>query len=120
MILPTGKIEFILKKSSLNGTFIAERAYYKKSTYRNLKLNFENGDLMYVSFENERSDNFTLKNALLNTQEECSISMGLNPQIMEFTNYYSYDRCIDGLLALKFLDSTNNQIILANKNAEIK
>ena len=119
-ILPFGNLEIPLERKKINGTFMAEKAYYKNFIFDNLKINFEKGFVHYISFENEIKENFILQNALMKSKTECFFVLGFNPKVSSYTNYYLYDTCIDENISMKFFDEDSHPIILSNINAEIK
>ena len=119
-ILPFGSQDIPLERKKINGTFIAEKAYYKNFIYENLKVNFEKGFVHYISFKEEGKENFILQNALMNSKTECFLTLGFNPKVISYTNYYLFDTCIDGNTSMKFFDGDSHPIILSNINAEIK
>ncbi|NQV19549.1 MAG: hypothetical protein HQ534_13545 [Armatimonadetes bacterium] len=119
-ILPFGNQDIPLERKKINGTFIAEKAYYKNFIFENLKINFEKGFVHYISFEKERKENFILQNALMKSKTECFLVLGFNPKATSYTNYYLFDTCIDGNTSMKFFDGGSHPIILSNINAEIK
>jgi len=119
-ILPFGNLEIPLERKKINGTFVAEKAYYKNFIFENLKINFEKGFVHYISFENERKENFFLQNALMKSKTECFLVIGFNPEVSSYINYYLYDTCIDENISMKFFDGDSRPIILSNINAEIK
>jgi len=119
-ILPAGVIEFPMDKASLDGVFFAEKIYYKNLIYDNVKLNFSDGVIRYISFKSEEKGNYNLQNTIMNSQKECYFSLGFNPEISDYTNFYLYDRCINGNISLKFFDQDSFPIVFSNLNAEIK
>ncbi|MCD4817387.1 MAG: hypothetical protein K8S23_01700 [Candidatus Cloacimonetes bacterium] len=120
VILPTGKIEMEVERSSLNGIYFAEKIYYKKNYYNSVKILFEDGDIRYLTFSEEKKGNFILENALMNSKMFCSISIGLNSGNRTLTNYYSYDRCIDKSVSFKFFDANEEPILVLNRQAIVK
>jgi leucyl aminopeptidase (aminopeptidase T) len=92
LVLPTGIIEFPINRESMNGIYFAEKIYYKDRNYNNIKIKFENGSIRYVAFKED---------------------------IKEYTNYFSYDRCIDGNISMKFFDKNSKPIFLSNINSKI-
>jgi hypothetical protein len=119
VILPTGKIEIEIERSTLNGIFFAEKIYYKKNYYDSVKMFFEDGDFRYLTFSEEKKGNFILENALMNSKMVCFISVGLNSGSRTLTNYYSYDRCIDKSVSFKFFDANEDPILALNRQAII-
>jgi len=119
-ILPAGVIEFPMDKISLDGIFIAEKVYYKDLTFENVKLNFIDGVIRFISFKTEEKGNYTLQNTIMNSQKECYFSLGFNLEITDFTDFYLYDRCINGNISLKFFDQDSFPIVFSNLNANIK
>lgn len=118
--IPTGIIEFPVKRDSVNGIFFAEKIYYKDKTYNNVKIKFEDGAVRYIVFKEDKKGNFHLQTELINSGEECSLTIGFNKDISSYTNFFSYDRCIDGNISIKFFDRNYNPIFISNMNAEIK
>jgi len=118
-ILPAGVIEFPMDKVSLDGVFIAEKVYYKDLIFNNVKLNFSDGVIRYISFKAEEKGNYSLQNTIMNSQKECYFSLGFNPEISDYTGFYLYDRCINGNISLKFFDQESFPIVFSNLNAEI-
>jgi leucyl aminopeptidase (aminopeptidase T) len=119
-VIPTGIIEFPIKRRSLNGVFFAEKIYYKEKTYNNVKLKFEDGTVRYVAFMEDKKGNFHLQNELINSHKECYITIGFNKSINSYTNYFSYDRCIDGNISIKFIDRQFHPLFISNMNSEIR
>ncbi|MCF7858637.1 MAG: hypothetical protein K9N07_04855 [Candidatus Cloacimonetes bacterium] len=119
IVLPTGIIEFPIVRESMNGIYFAEKIYYKKRNYNNVKIKFENGSIRYVAFKEDKKGNFHLQNELINSNKECFLTLGFNKDIKEYTNYFSYDRCIDGNISMKFLDKDSKPIFLSNLNSKI-
>lgn len=119
-VLPAGVIEFPLDKVSLDGVFFAEKIYYKNLIYENVKLSFSDGVIEYISFKTDEKGNYALQNTIMNSLKECYFSLGFNPEIHEYTNFYLYDRCIKGNISLKFFDNNSFPIVFSNVNAEIK
>ena len=120
IVLPAGVIEFPIDKNFLNGTFFAEKIYYKDLIYKNVKINFQEGAIRFVTFESGEKGNYQLQNAITNSQEESFFSTGFNSEISCYTNFYLYDRCINGNISLKFFDKESYPIVFSSKNAEIK
>jgi leucyl aminopeptidase (aminopeptidase T) len=120
IVIPTGIIEFPIKRESLNGVFFAEKIYYKEKTYNNVKLKFEDGTVRYVAFMEDKKGNFHLQNELINSHKECYITIGFNKSINSYTNYFSYDRCIDGNISIKFIDRQFHPLFISNMNSEIR
>lgn len=120
IVLPAGVIEFPIDKNFLNGTFFAEKIYYKNLIYKNVKINFLDGSVRFVSFEAGEKGNYRLQNAITSSQKESFFSIGFNSEISCYTNFYLYDRCINGNISLKFFDKESYPIVFSSKNAEIK
>ncbi|MDA3814616.1 MAG: hypothetical protein PF570_10240, partial [Candidatus Cloacimonetes bacterium] len=104
IFLPTGIIEFPIERESMNGIYFAEKIYYKEHNYNNVKIKFENGSIRYVAFKEDKKGNFHLQNELINSDEQCFLTLGFNQDIKEYTNYFSYDLCIEGKISMKFFD----------------
>ncbi len=119
-ILPVGVIEFPMDKISLEGTFFAEKVYYKELIFNNVKLNFSDGVIRYISFKAEDKGNYALQNKVMSSLKECYFSLGFNKHISEYTGFYLYDRCIRGNICLKFFDQESFPIVFSNVNTEIK
>ena len=119
VFIPTGIIEVPIERQSLNGVFFADKIYYKDKSYDNVKIKFENGTIRYVAFTKDVKGNYHLQSEFVNSLEECYLTIGFNKNIFEFTNYYSYDRCIDGNISLKFFDRSEHSIFVSNLKAEI-
>jgi len=119
LVLPTGIIEFPIERESMNGIYFAEKIYYKKRNYNNVKIKFENGSIRYVAFKEDKKGNFQLQNELINNDKDCFLTLGFNQDIKEYTNYFSYDRCIDGNISMKFFDKDSKPIFLSNLNSRI-
>jgi leucyl aminopeptidase (aminopeptidase T) len=120
LILPAGKVEFEINRVKLNGIFKAEKCYYESEYYDHVSIQFEQGEIRFVDFSEEKKGNFILQNALMNSKRQCFLSIGINPGSRTLTNYYSYDRCIDGNLSFKLLDSNSEPILFSNRNTMIK
>lgn len=119
LVLPTGIIEFPIEREHMNGIYFAEKIYYKDRNYNNIKIKFENGSIRYVAFKEDKKGNFHLQNELINNDKECYLTLGFNKEIQEYTNYFSYDRCIDGNISMKFFDKDSKPIFLSNINSKI-
>jgi len=119
LVLPTGIIEFPIERESMNGIYFAEKIYYKKRNYNNIKIKFENGSIRYVAFKEDKKGNFQLQNELINNDKDCFLTLGFNQDIKEYTNYFSYDRCIEGNISMKFFDKDSKPIFLSNLNSRI-
>ncbi len=119
IVLPTGIIEFPLVRESMNGIYFAEKIYYKDRNYNNIKIKFENGTIRYVAFKEDKKGNFHLQNELINNDKDCFLTLGFNQDIKEYTNYFSYDRCIEGNISMKFFDKNSKPIFLSNINSKI-
>ena len=119
-ILPAGVIEFPVDKISLEGIFQAEKVFYKDLVFNNVKLNFSDGVIRYISFKAEDKDNFALQSKIMSSQKECYFSLGFNEEITGYSGFYLYDRCIKGNISLKFFDQDSYPIVFSNLNAEIK
>jgi hypothetical protein len=119
-IIPAGIIVLPLDRSRLNGTFVAHYAYYQNVMLRNVKVNFKDGHIRFVTFQQENEDNFMFQNALMNSGEECYLSYGFNEAYCEPNGYYLYDQCIDGMVALKFIDNSNRPVMLSSIDALLK
>jgi leucyl aminopeptidase (aminopeptidase T) len=119
-ILPAGVIEFPLDKISLEGVFLAEKVYYRDLIFNNVKLNFTDGVIRYISFKVEDKGNYALQNKIMGSQKECYFSLGFNDRISDYTGFYLYDRCIQGNICLKFFDQDSFPIVFSNIKAEIK
>lgn len=119
-IIPAGIIVLPLDRSRLNGTFLAHYAYYQNTMLRNIKVNFKDGHIRFVTFQQEKEENFMFQNALMNSSEECYLSYGFNEACSEPTGYYLYDQCIDGMVALKFVDNSNKPVMLSSIDAVLK
>jgi leucyl aminopeptidase (aminopeptidase T) len=119
IVIPTGIMEIPINRSSLNGIFLADKVYYCDKTYDNVKIKFENGTIRYVAFSTDVKGNFYLQSELMNSIEECYLTIGFNREIRHFTNFFSYDRCIDGNVSLKFFDRNNKHIFMSSMLAEI-
>jgi leucyl aminopeptidase (aminopeptidase T) len=120
IILPTGKIEIEIDRDTIHGNFLAEKCYYKNEFYNQVAIQFQKGEINNILFTNENKGNFVLQNACMNSKRQCFLSLGMNPGSRTITNYYSYDRCIDGNLALKFADANGEPILFTNHNVNIK
>ncbi|MBN1948585.1 MAG: hypothetical protein JW784_02460, partial [Candidatus Cloacimonetes bacterium] len=120
IILPPGVIEFPFEKSSLNGSFLADRVYYKDQVYENVKISFSEGIVRFMTFHSEIQGNFQLQGKLINSQDECLLSLGFNEACQDFTNFYLYDRCLPGNICLKFFDNESYPVILASRKAVIR
>ena len=119
LILPTGKVEFFLDRESLDGIFTAERCYYQKDYYEQVSICFERGEIKYLNFAQEKKGNFKLQNAMMNSKMQIRLSIGINAGCRSYTNYYSYDRCIDGNISFKMIDRDSEPILFSNKNVII-
>ena len=119
LVLPTGIIEFPIDRESMNGIYFAEKIYYRERNYDNVKIKFENGSIRYVAFKEDKKGNFHLQNELINSDKECFLTLGFNRNIKEYTNYFSYDRCIEGNVSMKFFDKNSKPIFLSNINSKI-
>ncbi|MFC1887417.1 hypothetical protein ACFLYK_01260 [Candidatus Cloacimonadota bacterium] len=119
-ILPAGVIEFPVEKISLDGVFFAEKVYYKDLIFNNVKLNFNDGVIRYISFKAEEKGNFSLQSKIMSSQKECYFSLGFNDEVSDYSGFYLYDRCIKGNISLKFFDQDSFPIVFSNLNAEIK
>lgn len=117
--IPAGIVEFPIERQSINGVFFAEKIYYKDKTYNNIKIKFEDGAVRYIAFREDKKGNFLLQTELINSDENCFLTIGFNKNISSYTNYYSYDRCIDGNISMKFFDRNSHPIFISNMNAEI-
>jgi hypothetical protein len=102
IVLPAGFIDFPLLRPSLNGIFRAERVYWQKFVFADVKIMFNHGNIRYVNFKDERKENFLLQNALMQTAAECQLTIGFNPQIYSYTNYSQYDRCLNENITITF------------------
>ena len=119
IVLPTGFVEIPLIRSRLNGTFYAERAYYRNSSFANIKINFEDGFVRFISVKEESEQSETLKNAVLNSKDECFLVTGCNENISDYTGYFLYDRCIAENNSVVFYDNNFERIIFSKKNSKI-
>jgi hypothetical protein len=119
-ILPAGIIEFPMEKIALDGIFLAEKVYYRNLVFNNVKLNFADGVIRYISFKSDQKDNYSLQNKIMSSQKECYFSLGFNTEITDYSGFYLYDRCINGNISLKFFDQDFYPIVLSSLNAEIK
>ncbi|MFC1898165.1 hypothetical protein ACFLYJ_01190 [Candidatus Cloacimonadota bacterium] len=119
VVIPTGLVEIPLDRQNLDGVFFADKIYYKNKTHNNVKIKFENGAVRYVAFTEDKKGNYHMQSEFINSVEECYLTIGFNKNIFNYTNYYSYDRCIDGNVSLKFFDRTYKPIFISCLNAEI-
>ena len=87
--------------------------------FSNVKINFEDGFVRFVSIKEEGEHNEMLKNAITNSKENCLLTVGFNENISEFTDYFHYDRCIYGNYSLILYDNNFERIVFSNKKAEI-
>lgn len=120
VVLPTGLVELPLDRQHLNGVFFADKIYYKNKTHDEVKIKFENGAVRYVAFTKDEKGNYHLQSEFTNSIEECYLTIGFNKNIFNYTNYYSYDRCLDGNISLKFFDRSNHPIFISSCHAEIE
>ncbi|MDO9577583.1 MAG: aminopeptidase [Candidatus Cloacimonadales bacterium] len=120
VVMPTGLAEIQLDRQNLDGVFFADKIYYKNKTYDNVKIKFENGAVRYVAFTEDKTGNYHMQSELTNSIEECYLTVGFNKNIFNYTNYFSYDRCIDGNVSLKFFDRSYKPIFISCLNAEIE
>lgn len=119
-VLPAGVIEFPMDRTSLNGTFFAENVYYRNLIYHDVKINFIDGIIRYVTFKIQKKGNYLLQNTVMSSQPECFFSLGFNNEHKSYTGFYLYDRCLQGNIILKLFDQNSYPVIFANLNAEIK
>ena len=120
IILPAGFIEFPLIRTNLNGIIVFERAYYRQHLFEDVKILFENGKIRYLIFKVERKENFFIRNALMSSINECSISLGYNPEIKSYSNFSIYDRCIDENITFTFICEDKSEIFLTTKKVKIE
>ncbi|MBC8383925.1 MAG: aminopeptidase [Candidatus Cloacimonetes bacterium] len=120
IVIPTGLVEIPLDRQNLDGVFFADKIYYKNKTYDNVKIKFENGTVRYIAFATDKTGNYHMQSELTNSIEACYLTVGFNKNIFNYTNYYSYDRCIDGNVSLKFFDRAYKPIFISCLKAEIE
>ena len=118
--LPTGFIEMKLEREFLDGFFLAEKAYYQNNVFANVKIKFENGNIKYAIFNEEKDGNILLQNALINLVSDCKINFGLNEKIIHFSNHIYYDRCLENNISLIFYDQNSAPIYFSNTKLKIK
>lgn len=119
LILPAGFIDFPLLRPSLNGIFRAERVYWQKHVFEDVKIMFNEGNMRYVNFKDERKENFLLQNALMQTTAECQLTIGFNPEIYSYTNYSQYDRCLNENITITFSSPTAPSIFCSTLTGKI-
>lgn len=119
-VLPGGFLEIPLFWEDMNGVFLVEKAYYKGSVFNNIKIKFENGNIRYVNFKEDKPGNYEFQNALNSCLPECNLLLGFNKDIFQNSNYYYYDRCRDGNLSLSFMGQKFNRFYLLGCNSEIE
>ncbi len=118
--LPSGFIELQLDREEINGEFRGEKVYYKDKILENVKLKFEAGTVRYVVFKENNENNFVLQNELMNSLSNCLLTIGFNDEIINYTNYFYYDRCIKNNHSLIFFDRNSEPIVISNKNLKMK
>ncbi|MBT3169203.1 MAG: hypothetical protein HN334_04995 [Candidatus Cloacimonetes bacterium] len=120
IVLPTGFIEMKLEREFLDGFFWAEKAYYQNNVFENVKIKFENGNIKYAIFNEEKEGNILLQNALVNIVPDCKINFGFNEKIIHFSNHIYYDRCLENNISLIFYDQNSAPIYFSNTKLKIK
>ncbi|MCD6180788.1 MAG: hypothetical protein J7K89_00210 [Candidatus Cloacimonetes bacterium] len=118
--LPAGCVTCPARRSSIHGEILAQRLYYGTKTYHNVKLRFDHGSIRFVTISDDRNVNFDLHNALSGSAETCYLMYGCNRDLLEFTGYSLYDRCIDDSVMLRFYDMNNQPVDIATKAGKLK
>ncbi len=119
LILPTGKYERKVKRSTLNGLIMIDTVFYQNKYWKDVQMLFENGVIKSVDFVKLDNSNNILRTALLNSLDEVVLSIGLNEGIGKQTNYYLFDECIRGNISLRFFDKDSQYISLVNTQSMI-
>ncbi|MBN2460648.1 MAG: hypothetical protein JXB60_03490 [Candidatus Cloacimonetes bacterium] len=120
VILPSGFIEFPVIRDSLHGCFQAEKAYFKGLIQEDVRICFENGNVRFITFRHQEKGNFRLQNSLINSIDNCFLTIGYNNELNQWTNYHFYDRCRIGNISLSFVDRGGRKITFSCCRAEIR
>lgn len=119
VILPAGYLEIPIQRNSLQGVFQATRVYYQGGVREDIKINFEEGKIRFVTFSEDQKGNFKLQNAIMNCREKCSLVIGYNPEVKNYTNYSLYDRCLRDSVSLHLTSADGRDILLSSNKAKI-
>ena len=119
--LPAGKVSQKIISNTLNGTFAAEKVYFRNKVFTNIELMIKNGNVSMVRFGNESKGNVHLQNAFhnINTEIMPVISIGINKKIKPI-GYEQYDRCAYGNISIEFVDMNSEIITISNCCAEME
>ncbi len=117
--LPTGYVEIPIFREELNGIYLADKIYYQDNIFCNVKMKFENGSIRYLVFKNDNKGNVKLQNELLNSLNNCYLTIGFNDNF-QASNHIYYDRCLEDNISLIFLDRNSSPIYASNQNSSIK
>lgn len=120
VILPTGRIEFSIKKENFNGDFFAEKVYYENFVLEDITVNLFSGNVKAVSFSNENNKNNTLKNAIMSGKMNFKLSIGINENLTDYCNYSLFDQNIKNNFSLKTYDKSEKEIIFSNLKTKIQ
>lgn len=118
-ILPYGYVNATVEKESLEGDFYAERVYYKKKIYHDVKLKFSQGDIEKIHFKNDDEKDDIITNSVLNSSDLVDFFFGVNNAVENFCGYLMYDRCINTCASLIFYDESSNAIQFSSRNINI-
>ncbi len=119
IVMPVGFIEFPLIRKSLNGIISAEKIYYKSHLFKNVKIMFKEGNIRFITFKEEKKENFILQNALMRSNSHCTLTLGFNPQISSHSNYALYDRAMNENITLTFSYPGDSNIYVSTYSGKI-
>ncbi len=119
--LPAGRISQRIITTTLNGTFSADKVYFRNKVFSNVELMLKNGSVSMVRFRDEAKGNVHLQNALHNLKLDSSpiLNIGINSKIKPI-GYELYDKCAYKNVSIEFEDMNSEAITISNCFAEME
>ena len=119
-LLPSGKVEFHAAPTSIEGSFYAERIYFKQFCFENSVCFFEEGRIKDIKQENPDKNFYHMQNFIYDHQDEIQVVIGVNPALDKYSGYPFLDEIKKDNITLRIGNKDGKKVRFCNSNSEIK